>query len=108
MLITRSDDGYFGLRQSLSGVFDTAMSSFFENAFEEHGLTEDGKTVAPVIEAYRSKSICAAAAARTPHPQVVSSHHPSLPAESLRAAQRHQSSEVRRFRGSDCEIRFTE
>ena len=46
MLITRSDDGYFGLRQSLTGVFDKAVSSWLDNASEEHGLTEDGKTVA--------------------------------------------------------------
>ncbi len=49
MLITRSDDGYFGLRQSLSGVFSKAVSSRFDDAFEEHGLTEDGKTVAPTF-----------------------------------------------------------
>ncbi len=49
MLITRSDDGYFGLRQSLAGVFDKAVSSWFGNASDEHGLTEDGKTVAPLF-----------------------------------------------------------
>ncbi len=47
MLITRSDDGYFGLRKNLTGVFDKAVSSSFDNLSEEHGLTEDGKTVAP-------------------------------------------------------------
>ena len=31
------------------GVFDKAVSSWFENISEEHGLTEDGKTVAPII-----------------------------------------------------------
>ncbi len=29
------------------GVFDKAVSSWFDNVSEEHGLTEDGKTVAP-------------------------------------------------------------
>ena len=33
------------------GVFDKAVSSCFDNVFEEHGLTEDGKTVAPRIPA---------------------------------------------------------
>ena len=28
MLITQSDDGYFGLRQSLTGVLDKAVSSW--------------------------------------------------------------------------------
>ncbi len=46
MLITRTDDGYLGLRQSLAGVFDKAVSSLGENRFEEHGLTEVGKAVA--------------------------------------------------------------
>ena len=49
MLITRSDDGYFGLRQSLSRVFDKAVDSWFDSVFEEHGLTEDGKAVAPRV-----------------------------------------------------------
>ena len=48
MLITRSDDGYFGLRQSLTGAFDKAVSSCCDKAFEEHGLTDEGKTVAPI------------------------------------------------------------
>ena len=39
MLITRSDDRYFRLRQSLAGVFDKAVSSRFENVYEEHDLT---------------------------------------------------------------------
>ena len=29
------------------GVFDKAVSSWFDNVSEEHGLTEDGKTVPP-------------------------------------------------------------
>ena len=36
------DSGWHGL-----GVFDKAVSSWFDNMSEEHGLTEDGKTVAP-------------------------------------------------------------
>ena len=75
MLITRSDDGYFGLRQSLAGVFDKAVSSGCGNAFEEHGLTEDGKTVAPIIEAFCSRSM-SADEAQTSHPQFVLSHNP--------------------------------
>ncbi len=47
MLITRSDDGYFGLRRSLDAVFDKAVSSSFDTVSKEHGLTEEGKTVAP-------------------------------------------------------------
>ena len=30
------------------GAFDKAVSLWCENAFEEHGHTEDGKTVAPI------------------------------------------------------------
>ena len=55
MLITRSDDGYFGMRQCLAGVFDKAVSSWFVNVSEEHGLTEDGRAVAPIFAAFRSK-----------------------------------------------------
>ncbi len=29
------------------GVFDKAVASWFDTISEEHGLTEDGKTVAP-------------------------------------------------------------
>ena len=32
------------------GVFDKAVSSQCDNDIEEHGLTEDGKTVAPFSE----------------------------------------------------------
>jgi hypothetical protein len=60
MLTTQSDNGYFGLRRSLARVFDKAVSSWCENACEEHGLTEDGKTVAPTIKAFCSLSISAA------------------------------------------------
>ncbi len=49
MLITRSDNGYFGLRRSLAGVFDKAVFSWSVNGFKEHELTEDGKTVAPTF-----------------------------------------------------------
>ena len=49
MLITWSDDGYFGLRQSLAGVFDKAVSSWFDDVSEEHGFTEDGKTLEPRV-----------------------------------------------------------
>ncbi len=49
MLITRSDDGYFGLRRSHSGGFDKAVSSLCDKVSEEHGLTEDGKTVVPTF-----------------------------------------------------------
>ncbi len=49
MLITRSGDGYFGLRQTLTGVFDKAVSSSFDNLSEEHGLTGDGKTEPPFL-----------------------------------------------------------
>ena len=34
------------------GVFDTAVPSGFDKAFKEHGLTEDGKTVAPIFVAF--------------------------------------------------------
>ena len=47
MLITQSDDGYIGLRQSLTGVFDKAVCSPFNNVSDEHGFTEDGKSVSP-------------------------------------------------------------
>ena len=33
------------------GAFDKAGSSWFDAVSEEHGLTEDGETVAPIIEA---------------------------------------------------------
>ncbi len=39
MLIALSDDGYFGLRQSLAGVFDKAVTSTFGSVSDEHGLT---------------------------------------------------------------------
>ncbi len=45
MLIMRSDDGYFGLTQRLSGVFREAESSVLR--LKEHCMTEDGYTVAP-------------------------------------------------------------
>ncbi len=44
-----------GLRRSLAGAFDKAVSSWFDNASEEHGLTDDGKTVAPILTALRFK-----------------------------------------------------
>ena len=34
------------------GVFDKAVSSWLDNASEEHGLTEDGKTVAPLFATF--------------------------------------------------------
>ena len=40
MLIARSDDGYFGLKQSLAGVFARI------EAGKEHCVTEDVHTVA--------------------------------------------------------------
>ena len=36
-------------------VFGKAVSSIVDNVSEEHGLTEDGKTVAPMIVAFCSK-----------------------------------------------------
>ena len=60
------------------GVFDKPVPSLFNNVFEEHGLPEDGKTVAPFIETFCSKSI-SAPAARTSNPQFVSSRHPCPP-----------------------------
>ena len=76
MLITRSDDGYFGLRQSLSGVFDKALSSWIDNVPEEHGLTEDGKTVAPFFIAFCSKRT-SAPETRSSKRQLVSSGRPT-------------------------------
>ena len=38
------------------GVFDKAVSSCLDNVSEEHGLTEDGKTVPPIGAALCSKS----------------------------------------------------
>ena len=35
------------------GVFDKAVSSWFDNVSEEHGLTEDGKTVPPFLRIFR-------------------------------------------------------
>ncbi len=35
------------------GVFDKAVASWFDNTNDKHGLTEDGKTVAPIIVAFR-------------------------------------------------------
>ena len=49
MLIMRSDDGYFGLWQSLDRDFDKAVASRVDNVSEERGLTDDGKTVAPIF-----------------------------------------------------------
>jgi len=46
-IVSAERDGYFGLRQSLAGDFDKALASWIENVIEEHGLTEDGKTVPP-------------------------------------------------------------
>ncbi len=46
MLITRSDDGYFGLRQSLSGVFSDAVAPYFRIRIKEHCVTEYGHAVA--------------------------------------------------------------
>ncbi len=39
MLITRSDDGYFGLRQRLTGVFDKDVALWFNHVSEGHGVT---------------------------------------------------------------------
>ena len=47
MLITRRDYGDFGLKQSLGDAFETSVVSPFDNVSEEHGLTDDGKTVPP-------------------------------------------------------------
>ncbi len=46
MLITRSDDGYFGLMRSLFGVFSDAVSSSRNLAIERHCVTEDDHSVA--------------------------------------------------------------
>ena len=35
--------------RSLSGDFDKAVSSLCDKVSEEHGLTEDGKTVVPTF-----------------------------------------------------------
>ena len=43
-VIAMETRGYHGF-----GVFDKAVSSWFNNVFEEHGLTEDGKTVPPFL-----------------------------------------------------------
>ena len=39
------------------GVFDKAVSSWFENVSEEHGLTEVGKTVPPFSKISVPKSL---------------------------------------------------
>ena len=39
------------------GVFDKAVPSWFDNVIEEHGLTEDGKTVKPIFATFCSQSI---------------------------------------------------
>ena len=46
MLITRSDDGYFGQRRSLFGVLGKAVASQFVFRSEERCLTEDGQAAA--------------------------------------------------------------
>ena len=40
------------------GVFDKAVSSLFDNVFEEHGITEDGKTVAPFSRRFVPNAHC--------------------------------------------------
>ncbi len=60
------------------GVFDKAVSSWFEDASEEHGFTEDGKTVAYMISAFCSKST-ASPAMRTSHTQFARSGQPRPP-----------------------------
>ena len=75
MLITRSDDGYFGLRQSLTGAFDKAVSSCCDKAFEEHGLTDEGKTVAPIL---LRLFVPKAFSQQRKHPIVSSFHHTIL------------------------------
>ena len=59
------------------GVFDKAVASWFDNVSEKYGLTEDGKTVAPLFADFCSKSI-AFPSTQTSHLQVASSglaHH---------------------------------
>ena len=53
-IVLAERDGHFGLRQSLIGVFLKAVSLTFKSVSPEHGLTEDGKTVAPIFEAFAS------------------------------------------------------
>ena len=62
--------GYHGF-----GVFDKAVSSWFDNVSEEHGLTEDGKTVPPTIAAFCIKNTLSPATL-TIYLQVVSSNAP--------------------------------
>ncbi len=47
MLITRSDDGYFGLRRSPRWSLRRRSVFPFVEAVEEHWVTEDGDPVAP-------------------------------------------------------------
>ncbi len=101
MLITRSDDGYFGLRRSLDGVFDKVASSWRDNAFENHGLTEDGKTVAPIIEAFVPKAF---PLPQRKHPIFISLQHPSPPdAKSSRRAKKSNASATKSAKGSEDE-----
>ena len=44
------------LIQGLEDTIGKGVSSWFDNVSEEHGLTEDGKTVAPIFMAFGSKS----------------------------------------------------
>ena len=37
------------------GVFDKAVASLFDGVLEDHGLTKDGKTVAPLFADFCSK-----------------------------------------------------
>ena len=60
------------------GVFDKAVSSWFDNVSEEHGLTEDGKTVPPIIRAFFSKNTTSQVA-QTSNLRVVSSGRPRPP-----------------------------
>ncbi len=65
MLITRSDDGYFGVRYAVSAVFGEAVASFFE-AIEEHCMTEEGHTMARRTGLKQSNTIHLAQTSKIP------------------------------------------
>ena len=60
------------------GVFDKAVSSWFEDASEEHGFTEDSKTVAPFISACCFKST-SSTATQISHRRLAKSGQPRPP-----------------------------
>ena len=65
-------------REGDFGVFDKAVSSWFDDVSDEHGLTKDGKTVAAIIGAYWP--ISTSSQAEQPSDlQVVSSGQPRSP-----------------------------